>query len=79
MAAAGGAAAAAAVAAALVAAAVAEDIAINAILEYCGFGNFANRTAIRDDGLGSYEDMLQLTEKDIMALSKGFADRPTAC
>ena len=77
MAAAGGAAAAAAVAAALVAAAVAEDIAINAILEYCGFGNFANRTAIRDDGLGSYEDMLQLTEKDIMALSKGFADRPT--
>ena len=70
MAAAGGAAAAAAVAAALVAAAVAEDIAINAILEYCGFDTLTNRTAIQDDGLGLYKDMLQLTEKDMAAVHK---------
>ena len=64
-------------AAALVAAAAAEDIAINQILEYCGFNMLANRMAIQDDGLGSYKDMLQLTKKDIVALSKGFAKRPT--
>ena len=66
-------------AAALVAAvAVAEDIVINAILKHCGFAMLAHRTAIQDNGLGPYDDMLQLTEKHIVALLKGFAKRPAA-
>jgi hypothetical protein len=71
-------AAAAAVAAALAVAVAMEEIAIDSIFEYCGFTQQAARTSIMEDGLGSYQDMLSLTEKDIGALSKEFAERTAA-
>ena len=67
------AAAAAAPAAAL--AAQSEVIAINAALEHCGFDVEGDRDNIIADGLGPHKDMLSLTEKDVMALSKEFAAR----
>ena len=75
-------AAAAAIAAAAVAIAVAaraqEDAAINAIIEHCGFTIPADRNNIKADGFGSYADLLSLTDKDVMALSKGFGERTVA-
>jgi hypothetical protein len=53
----------------------AEAANIDTILEYCGFTTQAHRTSIAADGFESYADMLSLTEKDIGALAKGFAER----
>ena len=56
-------------------AAQSEVIAINAALEHCGFDVEGDRDNIIADGLGPHKDMLLLTEKDVMALSKEFAAR----
>jgi hypothetical protein len=72
-----GAAAAAAAAAAIVQAAV-EETNVMLILGYIGFNNLADREAIRDDALRSYDDALTLTEKDVSNLSKDFKDRTIA-
>ena len=53
----------------------AEAANVDLILEYCGFAIDADRAAIADDGFESYDDMQSLTEKDVSALAKGFADR----
>jgi hypothetical protein len=55
-----------------------ERAAIASILQYCGFDNADHRDLINVDGLESYADMLSLTEKDIGALAKGFAERTVA-
>ena len=55
-----------------------EQVAIDAILQYCGFTNVDHRLSISRDGLESYADMLSLTEKDIGSLAKGFAERSAA-
>ncbi len=71
------AAAAAAAAAAIVQAAV-EETNMMLILEHVGFANLADREAIRDDALRSYDDALTLTEKDVSNLLKDFKDRTLA-
>jgi hypothetical protein len=65
----------AAAAAAAVAARAQEDIAIDRIINYCGFRTPAMRRDIRADGFDSFADLLRLTDKDVMALSKGFGER----
>jgi hypothetical protein len=65
----------AAAAAAAVAARAQEDIAIDRIIHYCGFRTPAMRRDIRADGFDSFADLLRLTDKDVMALSKGFGER----
>jgi len=72
------AAAAAAEAAALEVAQGMEEVAIDSILEYCGFAQQDARNSIVEDGFGSYQELLSLTEKDIGALAKGFAERTLA-
>lgn len=56
----------------------AEAANMDLILEYCGFAADADRTAIAEDGFESYDDMQSLTEKDVSALAKGFAERTAA-
>jgi hypothetical protein len=56
----------------------AEAAEIDLILAHVGFAVPANRISIAEDGFESFADMLSLTEKDIGALAKGFADRTVA-
>ena len=54
------------------AATAAEDIAVDAVLEYCGFILPQHRAAIRADGFNSFKDLMKLNQKDIESLAKGF-------
>ena len=54
------------------------DADIDTILQYCGFTTQNQRNAIASDGFEDFEDILQLSEKDIVELAKGFGDRTGA-
>jgi hypothetical protein len=56
----------------------AEAANIDSMLSYIGFNAQAERTAIAQDGFESFDDLLQLKDKDIDTMSKGFADRTAA-
>ncbi len=56
----------------------AEAANIDSMLSYIGFNAQAERTAIAQDGFESLNDLLQLKDKDIDTMSKGFADRTAA-
>ena len=43
----------------------AEEVTMDAILQYCGFDNEDHQLGIAIDGIEAYSDMLSLTEKDI--------------
>ena len=47
----------------------AEIAAMIAILQYCGFRAASQLASIAQDGLESEEDILTLTDKDILSLS----------
>ena len=52
------------------AATAAEDIAVDAVLEYCGFILPQHRAAIRADGFNSFKDLMELNQKDIESLKR---------
>lgn len=52
------------------AAALTEDETIQQVLYWIGFRDDVQRTAIIDDSLGSYQDILMLSEKDITAMAE---------
>jgi hypothetical protein len=66
------AAAAAAAVLAAQAATAAEDIAVDAVFEYCGFILPQHRAAIRADGFNSSKDLMKFNQKDIESLATGF-------
>ena len=58
--------------------AMAEDDQIRQILTWIGFTIQAERNAIVDDAMASYDDLLCLNTKDVTALSADFARRTLA-
>ena len=51
---------------------------IDTILRYCGFAAANDIISIAQDGFGSFEDIMSLSEKDESSLAKGFAERTVA-